>query len=180
MRFRRGVNLAVDSFVIHDVGVAVRLDFETLFRCQFPRLVAVAVAMSTNFETAIDLAQETMARAHTHWEEVAEMDSPEAWTRRVMTNLLIDHHRRGRVEAAALELFASRPTTIWEPIGDDLADWLVVLPARQRAAVALYYIEDLSVAEVADALGVATGTVKALLWKARHTLANHLTMEVTP
>lgn len=132
-----GVNLAVDSFVIHDVGVAVRPDFETLFRYQFPRLVAVAVAMSTNGETGIDLAQETMARAHAHWEEVAEMDSPEAWTRRVMTNLLIDHHRRRQVEAAALQRFASRPTTTWDPTGDDLADLLQVLPTRQRAAIAL-------------------------------------------
>jgi RNA polymerase sigma-70 factor (ECF subfamily) len=98
-----------------------------------------------------------------------------------MTNLLIDSHRRRELEQRALQRLAARPASR-EPTnaadGDvDLGDLLAMLPPRQRAVVALYYLEDLPVAAIADSLGIATGTVKALLWKARATLANRLGLE---
>ena len=54
---------------------------------------------------------------------------------------------------------------------------LAVLPERQRLVVALTYVGDLSVAEVAAALDIAPGTVKASLWKARRNLEKHLNDE---
>jgi RNA polymerase sigma-70 factor (ECF subfamily) len=54
--------------------------------------------------------------------------------------------------------------------------WSLVrrLPDRQAAAVALYYLDDLSVADIADALGCAEGTAKAHLHQARQTLGQQL------
>ena len=51
------------------------------------------------------------------------------------------------------------------------------LPDRQRAVVALYYLDDHSIAEVADVLGIAEGTVKSSLSQARKTLARTLRIE---
>ena len=51
------------------------------------------------------------------------------------------------------------------------------LPERQRAAVTLYYLEDLPVAEIAEILGVAAGTVKTSLFMARRSLAASLGAE---
>ena len=45
------------------------------------------------------------------------------------------------------------------------------LPKLQRAVVALHYVDDMSVADVADVLGVSAGTVKTSLMRARTTLA---------
>ena len=55
----------------------------------------------------------------------------------------------------------------------DVAFWAAVraLPERQRAAVTLYYVEDLAVAEIAEILGIASGTVKTSLYMARRSLA---------
>ena len=47
------------------------------------------------------------------------------------------------------------------------------LPSYQRAALLLRYGEGLSVAEIADALGVPTGTVKAWLFRGREALRRH-------
>ena len=47
---------------------------------------------------------------------------------------------------------------------------IAALPADQRSAIALFYLEEMSVAEVAVALGVPAGTVKTRLMHARHKL----------
>ena len=59
---------------------------------------------------------------------------------------------------------------------EDAEFWAAVraLPPRQARAVALYYLEDLSVQQTATVLGCAEGTVKAHLAKARRTLARRL------
>ena len=65
--------------------------------------------------------------------------------------------------------------------GDDnplVFNWLALhLPEEQRAAVTLYYYEDLPVAEIARVLGVAQGTVKSRLGRARQRLKEQLQKE---
>ena len=78
---------------VHDVGVTEEAGFDDLFRHHYARLVGLGVAMSGDHEVARELAQETMLRAHDRWDELADFQQPGAWLRRVMTNLLIDHHR---------------------------------------------------------------------------------------
>jgi len=155
------------------------LSFEDLFRQQYPLLVAVGVAVLGRVDVARDLAQETMARAHANWPTVAAVDVPEAWLRRVMNNLVTDHLRRQRVEQRALERLVSRPvpeSTVTMSV-TRMDELLAVLPERQRLVVALTYVCDLSVADVAAVLEIAPGTVKASLWKARRNLEKHLNDE---
>jgi DNA-directed RNA polymerase specialized sigma24 family protein len=87
--------------------VTVKVDgYDELFRESYTRLVFLGLSMSGDPELARDLAQETMLRAHRHWAEISEYDEPGAWLRRVMTNLLIDHHRSKVSEGAAVERLA--------------------------------------------------------------------------
>ena len=149
--------------------------FEACFREHYPRLVALGVAMSGSREVARDLAQETMVRAHDRWDEIADYDAPGAWLRRVMSNLLIDHHRSRSAEQRALRrLPVDREL---EPASEGPGEWsslLAVLPPRQRIVVALFYGEDLSVEAIAATLDIAVGTVKSSLGKARARLAAEL------
>ncbi len=164
---------------MHGVGVMTEVSFEDLFRQQYPLLVAVGVAVVGRVDVARDLAQETMARAHANWPTVIAVDVPEAWLRRVMNNLVIDHLRREQVEQRALERLERRPvpeSTVTTSL-TRMDELLAVLPERQRLIVALTYVCDLSVADVAAALDIAPGTVKASLWKARRTLEKHLNDE---
>ena len=148
-------------------------DFETCFREQYPKLVALGVAMGGDREVARELAQETMLRAHDRWDQVGEYEAPVAWLRRVMTNLLIDHLRSRSVERSAVDRFGARAERSYgEPdVGPDWSRLVAPLSPAQRAIVTLYYGEDRPVDEIAEILEIATGTVKSALAKARARLA---------
>lgn len=157
-------------------------EYDELFRHAYPRLVAMGLAMSTSRHVSQDLAQETLLRAHHRRDALVAYDSPMAWCRRVMSNLLIDHHRSRTAESTAVErlgsLHATSADTAVDPAAavasERWADLTRSLTAQQRAVATLYYAEDQSVAEVADVLDIATGTVKSALSKARANLRRRL------
>jgi RNA polymerase sigma-70 factor, ECF subfamily len=163
---------------VQDVLVEQGVEFEAFFREEHARLVALGAAMTGDVEVARELAQEAFVRAHHHWDEVSTLDAPAAWLRRVAVNLSIDHVRRRRREHAAIARLAPAAAST-APGADDPVSrewWRAVraLPDRQRAVVTLYYVEDCSVADVAAILGIAEGTVKATLSKARDSLRRSL------
>jgi RNA polymerase sigma-70 factor (ECF subfamily) len=154
--------------------------FEAFFRDEYPRLVALLVAVTGSRPVAEELAQEALLRAHVRWDRIVRYDRPGAWVRRVALNLASHHRSRRRSEQRAFDrLGRQRPA---EPYayadgasgGDDF--WALVrqLPPRQAAAVALHHLEDRPVAEVAAILGCAEGTAKAHLHKGRAALARLL------
>ena len=150
-----------------------------MFRAQFPRLVSLGVAMSGRRDVAHELAQETMLRAHRHWNELSTYKVSGAWLRRVMVNLLIDHHRSRTAERAAVERLAAHGERLVEaPSVDRWLELTSTLPPQQRAIVSLYYADDQSVEAIADALAISIGAVKKSLFKARQTLQRRLTEEV--
>lgn len=159
-----------------DVGTAT--DFEAFFRAEHPKLVAFAWALTGDPHTAGELAQEALLRAYRDWVKVGEYENPGGWVRRVVANLATDRHRRRRSEEAALSRMPpSEPAALLDPATDHWWRAVRALPDGQRAAVALHYLEDLSVADVASTLGVAEGTVKTQLARARQTLARTLAEE---
>ena len=142
----------------------------TLCRDEYPRLVGLLALYVGSRPLAEDLAQETLIRLHLHWPRVRTMASPHNWLCGVGLNLARSWWRRRYAEQRANRRFqAGRPTSMLtaEP-ADVLAIRAAVaqLPPRQRAALVLRYYGGLSVAETAEQLGCATGTVKSLTHKA--------------
>lgn len=152
--------------------------FEAFFRAEHPKLVALGWALTGDADTGAELAQESLARAYRAWATVGGYDNPGGWVRRVLTNLATDRYRRRRSEEAALARVGRPDVAIEvEPATDHWWAAVRALPAGQRAAVALHYLEDLSVADVAATLGVAEGTVKTQLARARRSLARRFAEE---
>lgn len=151
--------------------------FELFYRQEYPAVVALIYGLSGNRWVAEELAQDAFVRAHRDWSRVREMDSSEGWVRRVAVNLARSRFRRLRAEALA-KLRIGHTASTSHPVSDPESDvfWEEVrrLPTRQAQALALRYIEDLSVAEIADVLDVAEGTVKALLHQGRERLRRQL------
>jgi RNA polymerase sigma-70 factor (sigma-E family) len=151
--------------------------FEHFYLEEYPRVVKLAYALSGSRMAAEDIAQEAFLRAYRDWDRVGSYEHQAAWVRRVAANLATSGLRRRLAEARALARFAARREPALEPLPADHADfWQAVrtLPHRQAQAVALYYLEDLSVQQIAVVLDCAEGTVKAHLAKARHSLAKRL------
>jgi RNA polymerase sigma-70 factor (ECF subfamily) len=147
-------------------------DLETMFRAHYARLVRALAVVSGSQETAADAVQEAFVKAHLHWRRVQRYDDPVGWIRRVAINKLRDEHRRkGRKERAMEQLqLDARPEAIDWSTGTDPASLLAELPRQQRLAMALFYVENLSVAEVASALQISEGAVKFHLHQGRDRL----------
>jgi RNA polymerase sigma-70 factor, ECF subfamily len=161
---------------------AVRLPgrFEHFYLQEYPRVVALVYGLSGSRAGAEDIAQEAFLRAYRDWDRIGSYEHQAAWVRRVAANLATSGLRRRLVEARALARLAARRQPAVDPMPDDNAGfWRAVraLPPRQAQAVALYYLEDLSLQQIATVLGCAEGTVKAHLAKARRTLARRLDLD---
>jgi DNA-directed RNA polymerase specialized sigma24 family protein len=145
--------------------------FTSMFRREYPRLVALGLALTGNGATACDLAQETLARAYRSWERVEVYELPGAWLRRVLIHLAVDLRRKDEAELVAWSRHGSQVTHGVEVIGGEWWAAVRALPVRERSAIVLYYVEDYSVGEVAAVMEVAAGTVRATLAQARRKLA---------
>lgn len=121
---------------------------------------------------ASDAVDEAFVRAVERWPKVSQMASPEGWVWRTATNVVRRRSRRQAVEARVLR--HDRRVEQIEPRDPDLLAALQQLSERQRTAVVLHHVADRPVAEIAEMLGVAPGTVTATLFQARTRLAELL------
>lgn len=128
------------------------------FAAVAPALRRTAYLVVWDWHTAEDMVQTTFMKLYVAWPRIRE-GGLEAYARRTLMNVCFSHLRKHRRETVSEEL-PDRSVRLEEP-DVDLARALAALPAQQRAVVALRYLDDLSVAQVAAALGVAEGTVKS-------------------
>ena len=152
--------------------------YPAFYRREYPKMVAIAAAVSGNRAIAEDLAQEAMLRAHRHWDRIERYERPGAWVRRATINLSLSAIKRQSAEMRRL-LRIAQPTTLPEPDIDDGHIWKAVatLPGKQRAAIALHYLEDRPIDEIASILEVSNATAHVHLHRGRQTLASVLDSE---
>jgi RNA polymerase sigma-70 factor, ECF subfamily len=148
--------------------------FDAFYSSEFPRMVDLAYALSGSRIAAEDLAQEALLAAHAKWDRVANLDRPGAWVRRVVMNKAASLYQRRAAELRALARLAPLRGSSFLRVDSETAhvwDEVRKLPRRQAQVVALFYLDQLSVFEIAQVLEVAEGTVKAHLHQAREALA---------
>jgi RNA polymerase sigma factor (sigma-70 family) len=138
--------------------------------CQIALRTAAAVLGSR--EQAADIAQDVAVEALRGLRTLREPDRFDAWVHRITVRHTVRALRRRRDEA-----LTAAPEPWHEP--DDagrlatrevVRHALAALPERQRIALALRYVHDLSEEEVADALACRPGTAASLLSRGRELL----------
>ncbi len=131
---------------------------------------------------AQDVVQDAFCRALARWKTISTYEDPVAWVRRVAWNLATSRWRRlRRLRDLSPRLVST--STMAGPDPDRVAVHaaLATLPVRQRQAVVLHYLADLSIAEISMMTNAPEGTVKAWLHRGRAQLATVLgTGDVEP
>jgi RNA polymerase sigma-70 factor (ECF subfamily) len=152
------------------------ISFETFYKNEYRAMLGIALALAADTAAAEDLVQEAFISAHRRWDRVSQYDSPRAWVRRVLINRSTSLRRRLSAEVRAVARVGPP-----EPAPPDLSPetrgvWREVhrLPKRQAQAVVLHYVAQLSMTEIADAMGCSEGAVKSHLHRARESLRGSL------
>jgi RNA polymerase sigma-70 factor, ECF subfamily len=183
-----GATLAARSRLVREQDLS-RADglhepFESFFARERDAVLGVAFALTGDRGIAEDLVQDAFLEAFRKWDRVARYDQPGAWVRRVVANMSVSAFRRRRGELRMLtQLIARRASSVVPELSPStLAFWQAVraLPRRQAQVAALFYLEDRPIADIAQILQMAEGTVKKHLHDARQTLVRTLDLnEVT-
>jgi RNA polymerase sigma-70 factor, ECF subfamily len=147
---------------------------------QFPRLVGALGLYTGDPELAEELAQDALARALLHWDRVEQAGSPGAYVHGIAMNLAGSHFRRVRAASRAYRRHGRSERVHRDP---DTADVLAVreaveqLPRRQRQIIVLRYHGQFTLPEIAEALSITLGAVKALNHRASQALRAMLDSE---
>ena len=156
-------------------------EFEARLADSSSMAIRVAFSVLRNQADAEDVAQEAFAKAHHAFHQLRDRDRFRAWLVRMTWRMALDHLRSGRrrmvrdmaavpqafgptVEEAAID--HERRAQVWRAVD--------ALPQRYRLVIVLSAMEGHSVRDVAALVGVAEGTVKSRLFKARKLLQEML------
>lgn len=153
----------------------MQADYDRFFRENFPGVVGALTLVVESRDVAEDAAQHGFLQALRGWRRVRSMDNPVGWVYVVALNAARKGRRRTHLSWLA--------TDVAQPAGGDsdrvidrelLRDAIDELTPRQRAVFVLRHVVGLSAVDVAAALDVKPGTVRALDHQARARLRTAL------
>lgn len=141
-----------------------RHTFAEMASAELPGLRRFAYALVGDWHRADDITQAALERMYVAWPRLHDVAAPGAYLRTVAARCAASESRRSWfrreriVDVMPDQAMPDGTATAVDRL--DLAEALAGLTVKQRAIVVLRFVEDRSVSEVADILGVAPGTVK--------------------
>lgn len=169
-----------ESFLIARARRGDAAAFEEIVRLHQRRVYGVALRIVRAHDVADDVAQEAFLRA---WRSLDrfELGRPFGpWVCRIAANLAVNHVRSPRTREQGLpeghaETRTKAPGPLAELLDGEAArvldTALAELPREQRAVLVMRAVEEMSYAEIAEALGISPGTVMSRLFRARERLS---------
>ena len=157
-----------------------RSAFEAIYRDHHRRVYAIALRFARDPERAEEIVQDAFVRA---WRSLPSFNgdsSLSTWLHSVAVNAALDGVRRRSRREARLDRGVDLDRYVVEveramPGTDiDLERAVASLPDGAREIVILHYIEGYACVEMAELLGIAEGTVKSQLHRARKLLKEAL------
>jgi RNA polymerase sigma factor (sigma-70 family) len=154
--------------------------FAELFAATYPQIVRTVWFVIHDRAAAEEVAQDAFTELFRAWSRLRDFDRPDLWVRRVAIRKAQREATR-RTRRAMLEQAATTGPLVEDGVrlpDPELIAAIRALPAKQRAIVVLFYLEDRPMAEVADLVGCSTSTGFVQLHQARKRLAATLGEEV--
>ena len=155
--------------------------FEALYRMHVDKVYGLCLRMTGNVAEAEDCTQDAFIQA---WSKLNDFRGESAfgtWLHRVAVNTVLGRMRKSRREQDRIRAVSDEAPAP-EPLGDggglrDLEQAINELPSGARHVFVLYAVYGYSHDETSDLLGIAAGTSKAQLHRARRLLAQQLNTE---
>ncbi len=162
----------MDEVLVARARAGDREAFEVLIRTEAPSLLRLAMAIVLDRERAADVAQDALIAA---WQQLHQLRDParfDAWLRRIVIN----RSRNALRERRPYRLTEGIVPAVSMPLDErpEIEAALRKLDPRHREVVALFYLEERTIEEIATVLGLPTGTVKSRLHTARARLRESL------
>jgi RNA polymerase sigma factor (sigma-70 family) len=161
-----------------------RAFIERLYAAHHQEIYSYLARMVRDDELAADLTQETFIKAFRAFDTLSDLDRARPWLYQIAGRTALDELRRRKIvrfvpwtgesrgsDASAEELVLHRR------LSADLERALDRLPSRQREALLLAEVHELTGLELAEALGVSHAAARALLTRARESLRQALARE---
>lgn len=146
-----------------------------LFSTAYEPMCRLAFVIVGDQQLAEEIVMDALMNVYRRWDRVER--SPEYLRRSVVNGSRTALRSKGRARMK-VRRWAARERVedgvIDGPESSHVVDAVRRLPERQRTCVALYYFEDLAVADIAGLLGCSQGTVKSQLSKARESIRTAL------
>jgi RNA polymerase sigma-70 factor (sigma-E family) len=147
------------------------MTFDDFAGDRLPAVLRFATALTGDPDLAKDLVQEVLIRASGRWQEIGQLDRPEAYVRKMVVNEHLSWRRRSwRLIPSGMSGHLTRPSSPDPADGyidrQALLAELAKLSRRQRTALVLRYYEGFSDAEIADVMGCTQSTVRGHVFKA--------------
>lgn len=152
--------------------------FERLYRANVGKVYGLCLRMTGNASEAEDCAQEAFIQAWTQLDKFRGDSAFGTWLHRIAVNAVLGRMRRSKREQDRLSV-VRETTTQPETIGDggdlrDIENALHELPSGARHVFVLHAVYGYSHDETGNMLGIASGTSKAQLHRAKRLLAQQL------
>jgi RNA polymerase sigma-70 factor (sigma-E family) len=140
---------------------------------RWPALVRYATVVCGDAAEGEELAQAALVRVASRWWLIRDRDNIDAYVRKAIVRGHLN--LRSRLRDREQRVAEPPQVSVADPVdgvgrGVDIRRALAALPPRQRAVLALRYLDDLSEARAAELLGCSVGTVKSQASKALATL----------
>jgi RNA polymerase sigma-70 factor, ECF subfamily len=156
--------------------------FEELYRLQAPRLYSLACRLTGSPTEGEDLLQEIFVLAYRKLDGFKGESSVATWLYRLATNCCLDflRSRQGRMRLVGEPFEETMHASLDRGLGRvdrlDLDRAIAALPPGYRAAFVLHDVEGFGHQEVGAMLGIAEGTSKSQVHKARMKIREHLAL----
>jgi RNA polymerase sigma-70 factor (sigma-E family) len=138
-------------------------EFAEFFAARFGSTLRSAYAMCGDWSEAEEICQTAFVKVYAAWHRVRS-ETADGYLRTVLTRIFLDTRRRGAgLTSPVAEVPDAGVPALVDQVDDRtaLVAALRTVPRRQRAALVLRFVQDLSVEQTAAAMGCSVGTVKS-------------------
>jgi RNA polymerase sigma-70 factor (sigma-E family) len=147
------------------------MTFDDFAVARLPAVLRFTTALTGDPDLAKDLVQEVLIRVSGRWQEIGQLDWPEAYVRKMVVNEYLSWRRRSwRLIPSGMSGHLTGPPSPDPADGyidrQALLAELAKLSRRQRTALVLRYYEGFSDAEIGDVMGCTQSTVRGHVFKA--------------